>query len=100
MARLDVHARRDGGVGWLLDVQADLLSGLNTRLVVPLLPLPDAPAPAARLNPVFDVAGERMALVTQFAAAVHIRELGPVIASLEDAHEVVTAALDVLITGV
>jgi hypothetical protein len=48
MARLDVNARRNGGMGYLLDVRA---SGLNTRLVVPLLPEVHAPAPAARLNP-------------------------------------------------
>jgi toxin CcdB len=45
MARLDVHARRDNRAGYLLDVQADLLSGLNTRLVVPLLPRADARHP-------------------------------------------------------
>jgi toxin CcdB len=65
MARLDVHARRDNRAGYLLDVQADLLSGLNTRLVVPLLPRADAPAPAARLNPVVDIAGEPFVIVTQ-----------------------------------
>jgi len=100
MARLDVHARRDGGPGYLLDVQADLLSALATRLVVPLLPLDRAPAPAARLNPVFDIAGDRHVMVTQFAAAVHLRELGDRVAILGDQHIPVTAALDLLITGV
>lgn len=100
MARLDVHARADGGAGYLLDVQADLLSALATRFVVPLLPLDQAPAPAARLNPVFDIAGKRHVMVTQFAAAVHVRELGDRVASLSGAHETVTAALDLLITGV
>jgi toxin CcdB len=100
MARLDVHARHDGGVGYLLDVQADLLSGLNTRLVVPLLPEAHAPAPAARLNPLVDIAGERYVVVTQFAAAIHARELGERVATLADRHETITAALDLLITGV
>ena len=100
MARLDVHARRDGGPGYLLDVQADLLSALATRLVVPLLPLDRAPSPAARLNPIFDIAGEGHVMVTQFAAAVHVRELGDRIAALADKHLPVTAALDLLITGV
>ncbi len=58
MARFDVHVNR-GGSGCLLDVQADLISGLNTRLVVPLLPVGVAPANAERLNPVF-VQGERV----------------------------------------
>jgi toxin CcdB len=100
MARFDVHARRDGGVGYLLNVQSALLSGLNTRLVLPLLPHDDAPTPAARLNPLVDVAGERCVVVTQFAAAVHIRELGPRVATLADHHETITAALDLAITGV
>lgn len=100
MARLDVHAHRNGGSGYLLDVQADLLSTLATRLVVPLLPLDRAPAPAARLNPVFEIAGQRHVMVTQFAAAVHVRELGDRVATLADAHLAVAAALDLLITGV
>jgi toxin CcdB len=78
----------------------DLLSGLNARFVIPLLPLDQAPAPAARLNPVFDIEGRPHVMVTQFAAAVHIRELGPRVATWSDAHETVTAALDLLITGV
>ena len=100
MARLDVHARYDGGTGYLLDVQAELLSRLNTRLVVPLLPEDQAPLPAARLNPVFDLIEIRLVMVTQFAAAIPVRELGPVIASFVGRHEDVAAALDMLITGV
>ena len=100
MARLDVHARRDGGPGYLLNVQADILSMLATRFVVPLLPLDHAPAPAARLNPVFDIGGRGHVMVTQFAAAVHVRELGDQVATLADDHIAVTAALDLLITGV
>jgi toxin CcdB len=100
MARLDVHARRDGGQGYLLDVQADLLSGLNTRFVVPLMLAADAPLPAARLNPRFEIGGEALVMVTQFAAAIHVRELGERVATLADRHESVTAALDLLITGV
>ncbi|HLY90979.1 MAG TPA: CcdB family protein [Acetobacteraceae bacterium] len=100
MARLDVHARRDGGPGYLLDVQADLLSSLNTRLVVPLLPAGQAPKPAARLNPLFEIAGDPVVMVTQFSSAVPIRELGDRVATLADRHETVMAALDMLITGV
>ncbi|MFN3591725.1 MAG: CcdB family protein, partial [Thermaurantiacus sp.] len=76
MARLDVHVRADGAPGYLLDCQADLLSHLNTRLVVPLLPLDAAPKPADRLNPVFDIAGTAHVMVTQFAAAVLAKEMG------------------------
>ena len=47
MARFDVYAR-PAGAGYVLDVQADILNGLNTRIVVPLLPLSEAPIPAKR----------------------------------------------------
>ncbi|WP_262386439.1 hypothetical protein ROLI_040250 [Roseobacter fucihabitans] len=35
----------------LLDVQADLLDALNTRMIVPLIAISKAPVPAKRLNP-------------------------------------------------
>ncbi|WP_438887671.1 CcdB family protein, partial [Bacillus cereus group sp. BC232] len=54
MARFDIFDNEGGG-GYLLDVQSDLLGGLNTRVVVPLLPQSSAPPPAQRLNPVFSI---------------------------------------------
>lgn len=98
MAKFDVYRQKQGG--WLvLDCQADLLSDLNTRLVVPLLPIDQAPKPAIRLNPIFDVEGERLVMVTQFAASVPIRELGEIVQSLSPEQDAVSAALDMLIVG-
>jgi toxin CcdB len=93
MARFDVHVNRGGG-GYLLDVQADLISGLNTRLVVPLLPAGIAPASAERLNPVFDVQGERVSMATQFRAAVPLAELGAPVANLDQQSDTIFAAID------
>ena len=42
MARFDVYARA-AEPGYLVDVQADLLGELNTRIVVPLLQVELAP---------------------------------------------------------
>lgn len=69
MARFDAWPNPDGA-GWLLDVHADLLRDLNTRVVVPLMPEGAAPLPAARLNPVFTLEGEGCVMVTQFLSAV------------------------------
>ena len=99
MPRFDVY-RNPGGAGFLLDCQADLLSGLNTRLVVPLLAPADAPKPAGRLNPTFEVQGEPHVMVTQYAAAVELRELGPKVASLDAHDHQIGNALDFLLTGV
>lgn len=98
MARFDVYRQELGGCH-VLDCQADLLSDLNTRLVVPLLPVDEAPRPATRLNPIFDVEGDRLVMVTQFAASVSLRELGDVVQSLSAEQDAICAALDMLITG-
>ena len=98
MARYDLHAAPDGK-GWLLDVQADLLDALNTRVVVPVLPLALAPKPAGRLNPVVTVDGVECVLVTQYLAAVRVGELGRRVGSLADRSEAVMAALDMVFVG-
>lgn len=99
MARFDVHAGPTGRE-LLLDCQADLLSHLNTRLVVPLMAPDYAPKPAGRLNPLFEVGGKPYRMVTQYAAAIELRSLGPVVTSLEDRDREIMNALDVLISGV
>jgi toxin CcdB len=98
MAKYDVFARRSGP-GYLLDCQADLLSRLNTRFVVPLLPAGEAPKPAARLNPVFELEGETHVMVTQFAAAVPVAELGEKVTSFRDQDTAILNALDMLLSG-
>lgn len=98
MACFDVHAAPDGK-GFLLDAQANLLSRLNTRVVVPLLPANRAPAPADRLNPRFDVNGQSVVMVTQFMAAVPVAELREPVASLEHRREEILAAIDFLHQG-
>lgn len=98
MARLDVY-RPQGSSGYLLDCQADVLSDLNTRFVVPLLPPSEAPVAGARLNPSFEIAGEQVIMVTQFAASVETRLLGEPVQHLRREHTTVMNALDMLLTG-
>jgi toxin CcdB len=98
MARFDVYAYR-GGAGFLLDVQADLITRLNTRVVVPLLPLDAAPTPADRLNPIFEVQGSKVTMATQFMAAVPHSELTMLIASLNRESDAIFSAIDFLHHG-
>lgn len=95
MARFDVYRRLDGP-GYLLDLQADILRGLNTRFVAPLLPPDEAPRPAARLNPVFPIESRPHVMVTQFAGAVQISELGSCVGNLLSQDTAIVAALDML----
>ena len=98
MARFDIFGN-EGGAGYLLDVQSDLLSSLNTRVVVPLLPKLSAPSPAKRLNPIFEVEGMEVLMATQFMAAVPETELRTRIGSLADRQQEISAALDMLFLG-
>lgn len=82
-----------------MDVQADLLGHLNTRVVVPVLPLARAPKPARRLNPVVAVSGEECVVLTQFLGAVPVGGLGRRVGSLADQAEAVMAALDMVLVG-
>jgi toxin CcdB len=98
MARFDVHRLRSGD-GLVLDCQADLLSHLQTRFVVPLMPSEQGPERAVRLNPLFDIEDLAVAMYTQYAGAMQKSELGPVITSLRDQDMAILAAIDMLITG-
>lgn len=100
MARFDVYRGPGRGGPLLLDCQADVLSGLDTRLIVPLYPPPEAPTPARHLNPTLEVGGKPYVMMTQYAAAIEVPELGAKVASLADHAYEITTALDFLLTGV
>lgn len=98
MARFDVYEQQDGP-GYLLDCQADILSILNTRFVVPLLPPDEAPKASERLNPEFRVEGKPFIMYTQFAASVPVAVLGKPVGTLSSEHSPIMNALDMLMTG-
>lgn len=90
MAQFDVHRLRDRLV---VDSQSDLVHQIDSRLVVPLMPRAQAPSPAQRLNPVFEIDGKEYVMLTQAAAAVLRRELGAVVTSLASRSFEITGAL-------
>lgn len=97
MPQFDVHRFGDGLV---VNCQSDLLDQIESRFVVPLMVKANVPRVAARLNPVFDIDGTDYVMLTQAAAAIHNRELGAIVGSLDDRSFEVTGALDVLLSGV
>ena len=100
MARLDVYPiPGKAQTGYVLDVQANLLSHLATRTVVPLLPEKQAPKPISDLNPTFHISGARYVMVTQAIASIPVRELKRSITSLAQEHDRVIRALDILLVG-
>lgn len=97
MARFDVHPNPDG-FGYLLDCQADILSWLSTRFVVPLVPPEEAPR-VAHLNPAFLIDDREYVMATQLAGAIPARALDDPVVSLADQHGTIMNALDMLLTG-
>lgn len=96
MARFDVHRVR--GV-YYLDVQTDILPTMNTRLVVPLVPVAGGPRPIRRLHPIIIVDGVELMVATHRMVSVPHRSLGPPIASARQHYDQVVAAIDMVFNG-
>jgi toxin CcdB len=98
--RFDLYLAPAGGKPkYLLDVQADLLEEMPTRIVVPLFDEPRLRKPLQDLQPCFEVNGERMTMMTQDLASVPKRLLRRKVTSLAEHREKITRALDLLFTG-
>ena len=99
MAQFDYYPQRRIK-GYWLDCQTDLLDDIESRFVVPLLPLEAVPSPIRQLNPVFEIAGSSFVLLTQQAGPAPAADLGKPAGSLADYRYEILNALDFLITGV
>ena len=104
MAQYDVYPnpgmRSRGWVPYGVDVQSGLLSGLRTRLVMPLTRAAvDLPQPPRLLAPIFKVAGGRPALQPQTTAGLDAELRRGTIALLSVHAGAIRAALDAVISG-
>lgn len=103
MAQFDVYANpvrdMEGGAPFVVDVQSDQLAGLPTRMIVPLATLDDF-QPLRHLNPLVEIDGQRLALMTQFMAAVPRHILDHPVTNLANRRNDIVAALDFLFTGI
>lgn len=104
MAQFDVYRNPEplsgATIPYLLDIQAELLSGLATRVVVPLMLAGSIAKPAKTLNPAFTIEGVKLVMSTPELAGVSRHDLGEVVANLENERDTIIAALDLLITGI
>jgi toxin CcdB len=104
MARFDVYANPGGHAAstpYLLDVQSDLLDGLDSRVVIPLRSLKHFPKVklSTRLTPVLTIQGEEFLLETPKMGALPQRVLKSPVTSLKGDQAQITAALDFLFQG-
>ena len=87
-------------VPYLLDVQADLLSALATRVVVPLVQLKFLQTPLSRLHPRFEIEGQTLVMATAELAAVPTKMLAEAIDDLSAKRATIVAAIDCLLAGI
>ena len=103
MAQFDVydnpneHTKKN--VPYLLDLQADLLNSLATRVVAPLVSASVMGKPIDHLNPQFLIKRKAVYMSTAELAGVPVRALGDKVGSLKDQRHLIIAALDFLFTG-
>ncbi len=86
---------------YFVDVQNELLSTLNTRLVIPLTPVEvlDQKAPS-HLCPTIQIAQGDFVMLTQQMASVPTNILTEPVADLGNFRTEIIAAIDFLITGI
>jgi toxin CcdB len=104
MAQFDVYLNPNAAtrkaIPYLLDVQADLLDTLATRVVAPLVLAEEMGLAAKHLNPQFKVKGTAVVMSTAELAGVSNRSLGDKVVSLKNKRDEIIAALDLLFTGI
>ena len=104
MARFDVYPNPGAHASttpYLLDVQSDLLNGLDSRMVIPLRSLEhfaNVKLPT-RLTPVLRLNGQDYLLETPKMGAVPLRILKSAVASLAQDKDRILGALDFLFQG-
>lgn len=100
MAQFDIYRNTNPSsfheIPYLIDIQAELLNHLTTRMVIPL----SSQAKALKhLNPIFKIENQEVVLMTQEMAGVEQSVLGEKVISLSDYRSDIIAAIDFMISG-
>jgi hypothetical protein len=103
MAQFDVYRNATGTsdeAPYLIDLQSELASVLETRLVAPLRPRTLIPWLVRALHPQVKVGNQNFVVSVGELSAVGIGELGSKVTNLADHRGEFIAALDLLFTGI
>ena len=98
MAQFDLYAGVGRTNAYVVDLQADLLDRLATRIVAPLVPRTETEI-ITGLTPLVEVNGTEFVILTPELAAVPARELRNRVASLASYQDAIKRALDILFLG-
>ena len=104
MAQFDVYTNPNPAtnrqIPYLLDVQAELMDVLATRVIIPLYHQGSITTLAHHLNPVVQIQGQKLILSTAELAAVPTSYLGQAVDNISHERNDIISAIDLLITGV
>jgi len=100
VARFDVFRHPDAALRkftpFLLDIQNDYISSMDTRVVLPMRTAKLFGPPMRDLNPLFDVDGHPVVLDTPAIAAFPAAELRHAVLNLRTQSDAIIRALDTL----
>ena len=105
MAQFDVYRNRHAAsrnvIPYFLLLQHDLIDTRALRVVAPLVLASHVETPIKRLNPIFEVEGQKLVLSTLEIAGISPTHLGnDVVMPLASRRGEIIAAVDFLITGI
>ena len=104
MAQFTVYRNKNlkskAEIPYLLNVQSDLLSGLATRVVIPIFQKQASGfMPLTKLTPEIQIDGDTFLLMTPQLAGIAVTDLGDPVCELSQHRGDVISAIDLLITG-
>lgn len=99
ICRLRPTGDRRRAVALVVILQADLMSDLETRVVAPVAPINDF-KPISKMRPEFEVAGKRYHMIADRMSVLTRKEIGSVVASVQDRQWDIRRALDLVFVGV
>ncbi|WP_417467504.1 CcdB family protein [Maricaulis sp.] len=100
MARFDLFRVNSRRIPLMVDVQAEILGDLASRVVIPLHLVDQAEEPPLpRLKPVLVIGGQSYLLLTTDIGAQPLHSLGKPIGNIEEHRDEITSAMDFLFQG-
>lgn len=105
MAQFDVYNNTNqstkSSYPYLVEIQSDLLSELQTTVVIPLIEKNDyTGAKLKYLHPIFEISGKLYLAMTTLIAGIDRGSLGEKITSLAKSRDEFISSIDFMITGI
>jgi len=104
MAQFDVYSNMNQNTKniypYIMDVQSSLLDGIETRLVIPLIPKVQlSEKPIRNLIPCITINNNEYYVLTPQLASINKKHLGKYVENCKNERNAIISSIDFLITG-